>query len=241
MLPWLGELNDSGFTANIFQAHQNSNIDPAVELARSSLTAAINSANFINAFDPNFTGRMSRKTLYQQLRLSLGADLTHEQIAQVVDDVVRQAHIADKDAMNCKDWDDLQVSVDEFCHFMSPAECDLYNVALKYRLHPGNPEVCALLEQEDDDPTTNEYLHKLQRECLNMEKLNEETEDRVKNIVKHKKTGKKWRKKWTGVKSSIGGSPMLVSSLAHFWLAEIVVLSCRLHKSTLCCTWFIHE
>jgi len=106
---------------------------PAEVYARTCAQAASQAGTFIRNFDPHRRGHLCEASLFRKLKLILHRDLTDEQIAQVADDCVK---VADMD-------EDNQVSLDEFCTFITSGDANLHNVVLRYKDEDGNPEVLA--------------------------------------------------------------------------------------------------
>jgi len=131
---------------SIFKKYQDTECHPEKALARSAAAAAFRVAQFDATLDPDCTGEMDIRVMYENLRMMFGKDLTKEQIALLIKDLVYHSDLEG----------DKIVQVDEFTNFLSDDNCDLLNVVEHYRLMEDDS-----LGVSEDGLTATEMLAKI--------------------------------------------------------------------------------
>lgn len=76
-----------GSDGKLFYQAQNQTLDPEFQRYYTAVRAATQAGNFIQTFDHNITGYMSKAALFHKLHALLFKDLAASQIAQIVEDV----------------------------------------------------------------------------------------------------------------------------------------------------------
>jgi len=179
---------------SIFKKYQDTECDPLKTLARSAAAAAFRVAQFDATLDPDRTGNLDIRVMYENLRMMFGKDLTKPQIALLVKDMI---HHSDLEG-------DKMVAVDEFTNFISDDSCDLLNVVEHYKLLDENNMGAA-----EKGLTAEEFLKEIQEKrvppelyermkslrAIRDQKPSALTKKQKKHIKKQKKAIEKEQKK----------------------------------------------
>jgi hypothetical protein len=98
--------------AQIFGRFAAAPVDDHIVTTKTAAQAAVKCSQFFRAFDPSMSGSMDETRMFDMLKVLLAADLSEEQIAEVV-----------KDMRDCADYDgDGVCNVDEFIQFLTDDE-----------------------------------------------------------------------------------------------------------------------
>ena len=128
-------------------------------VARTAVLAAMQSASFFSAMDPEHTMEMNKGRLFQNLRLMMGTTtdengkpqgfgLTDAQLAEVVSDVVRAANDVIRHEDFGVDHGD-PVALDEFCELTADDNCNVLTLVSLYKDSKGDQEALESLLAED--------------------------------------------------------------------------------------------
>jgi len=129
-----------GFGA-IFKRYQDAECRPNMVICRSATVAAATCSQFRRSFDPENTGKLDIKYLYDTLTKMFHKDLNPKQIAKLCKDIMNKADVNE----------DNDIEVDEFVHFISADNCDLNNIIHKYEQLDGDAEFLATIPDLDID------------------------------------------------------------------------------------------